>query len=1044
VWAINACSRSKRLLLNWTMPKPQAEVKESSTNVAVHVGASPEAAWQNVVRPWFERISAGAPAVAQPAVVVTASRSQSYFFRNRLLADGKSLLGVKFLSPPQLREVLLRGRSLNVPLREHLRLLLAVTAEEFAAEKSDPPSPSYGVAGNEEALLAAKSIARDPDHFLRALDQLGAAGWSFDEIDSTALREIAARFKKQASACGFTFVYEADRAAARDADKAEALFSNLLLFGFDAAHWPLWPLLRAAARSSSEATVVLTDPRDEARDVDETWVGTWEETFGEANVIPPTNARLISSAVEALPVSKTDIHFVVGRDTTQQARAIVALSAKFLADPKCDRLGIVFAGAGALSRLVATFLEAAQIAHNDGIAHWVPSAFDNDAWRAWLELQQAPRLKALFQFLRATSAEIFDGLSILQVEDTLRRAYNEVLIDDLELLRDFCATSDELRDAKSVATGLDKIRFLSARASFTEFLSQTRKIFVQLSWKEHWSEVDRLSRNWAQQLSAAFSKSAYLRWLKEVLGAASLQRDDFGAHPYARIHLLPYAEAQGQPWSHLIFAGLNDDAWPALDDELGFVREEQVNQLNCQNKSLNKRASKRGSQGEGHWSVREGKTLLLGPNERRQLRRRQFLNLFESASGGISASANLYSAAQPGRIANPTEFFSWLYFHTRGCGVSQQTLQRLEEQTRAWLKDWSPIDAQKVDSISVGRTRYAFDVRRQERAAGEYEFALKTAPEGAIALRVTQWEQAMRWPALVWMEIFLGAQANDENGDAWPVATGQWVHRWLANSVRDRDEGMFVDVGRADEIRAHIVEQAQAFRGQITVLCAERAKKLPDWWDSGWSNALYIADCLAAKVSGLNDWSEMAVEWSLGSPAEISLSENETLRVRGRIDLILARKKSEKSQLGYEDLWVVDYKTGRRRGFNLRSPRGKETIEQKFHRQLVEGRGVQLALYALAVHALGAKDVQLTLLSPAEELDSQFRLPHVLAQKNFWRELYRMQESGVFGMLGPVHSDFGFVRKYPLATLSIDPDLLKTKWALTHPAFSLEIEEESK
>src|SRR5438045_4374911 len=187
---------------------------------------------------------------------------------------------------------------------------------------------------------------------------------------------------------------------------------------------------------------------------------------------------------------------------------------------------------------------------------------------------------------------------------------------------------------------------------------------------------------------------------------------------------------------------------------------------------------------------------------RRQIRRRQLLNLVESVTGGIGGSANLYSAAQPGRIANPSEFFSWLYFTARGRGVSQQTLQTLEQQTRAWLKDWSPVDAQKVDSISVGRTRYAFDARRQERPAGEYEFALKTAPEREISLRVTQWEQALRWPAIVWMKIFLGAESSDDSGDAWAVATGQWVHRWLAKSVRDGAENAFVDVNCANEIRA--------------------------------------------------------------------------------------------------------------------------------------------------------------------------------------------------------------------------------------------------
>jgi hypothetical protein len=77
-------------------------------------------------------------------------------------------------------------------------------------------------------------------------------------------------------------------------------------------------------------------------------------------------------------------------------------------------------------------------------------------------------------------------------------------------------------------------------------------------------------------------------------------------------------------------------------------------------------------------------------------------------------------------------------------------------------------------------------------------------------------------------------------------------------------------------------------------------------------------------------------------------------------------------------------------------------------------------------------------------LKRQFELRDVLAQKDFWRELHRMQETGVFGMLGPVHREFGFVRKYPLATLGIDPALLKTKWALTHPAFSIPTEEETK
>jgi PD-(D/E)XK nuclease superfamily protein len=1012
--------------------------------VSLHLASSPEAAWENVVRHWFEKIATVRSRDYQPAAVVTASRSQAYFFRSRLLAKGKSLLGVKFLSPPQLREFLLRDHKLRVPLREHLRLLLSVTSEEFARKSSD-----------DETVLIARSIARDPDRFLRAIDELRAAGWTFNEIDSPALREIAAKFEEQVHECGLTFVHDADRAALARAWNFQPVFSNLLLFGFDAAHWPLWPLLESGTLSANETTVLLTDPRDDARDLDETWIGTWEESFGPADVTPPAPAasRLplpgreenggegrLELFTRSLP---TEIHFVVGRDITHQARAIVALAAKFMADPHSERLGILFSGWGALPRLVGTFLESAGIAYNDGIAHFAPSPFDDDVWRAWIELQETPRLKALFRFLRATSEQIFDNVSILQVEETLRRAYNNVLIDDIELLRDYCASGSDLRHGNAVARELENIQFLSESATLTEFLSQTRTIFLKLRWREHWNEVERLSRNWSDRLSTKFSKTSYLRWLRELLGAPSLARDDLGAHPYARVHLLAYTSAHGQPWSHLIFAGLNDEEWLPLEDELGFIRDEQIVELNRNNKALNRRASKRGLQGEGHWSVRKGKTLLIGRNEQRQIRRRQLLNLVECVTVGIGASASLYSEATPSRIANPSEFFSWLYFNAHSCGVSQQTLHTLEEQTRAWLKGWSPADAQKVDSISVGRTGYAFDARRQLRPVGEYEFSLRSSPDREKSLRVTQWEQALRWPAIVWMEIFLGVQPDDDNGDAWAVATGQWVHRWLADSVRNGGERNFVSVERADEIREHISRQAREFRECVAALCAARGKVLPDWWRSGWSNALYIADCLAAKVSDLQDWSEMAVEWSLGESTLIPISENEMLRVRGRIDLILGRQKSRQSQIGYEDVWVIDYKTGRQRGFKLKELRRNDTPKRKFRRQLIEGRGVQLALYALAVHALGAENIQLTLLSPAEQLEPQFHLVDVLAQKDFWRELHRMQETGVFGMLGPIHADFGFVWKYPLATLPIDTDLLKEKWMLTHPAFALE-EEEAK
>jgi len=213
---------------------------------------------------------------------------------------------------------------------------------------------------------------------------------------------------------------------------------------------------------------------------------------------------------------------------------------------------------------------------------------------------------------------------------------------------------------------------------------------------------------------------------------------------------------------------------------------------------------------------------------------------------------------------------------------------------------------------------------------------------------------------------------------------------------------------------------------------------------SGWSNALYVADRLAAKLSDLaSDWTHMAPEWPLDSPTRIPVGKNEFLRVRGRIDLILARGTHKESRLPFEDLWLIDYKTGRQRGLNLQERRSRELPAEKFLKLLTKGRGVQLALYALATHALGASNVQLALLGLADELEPQFRLADALAQEDFWQELYRMQETGVFGMLGRLHVDYGLAYDYPLATLGIDEELLKQKWAITHPALALDLEDDS-
>src|SRR5260370_1460032 len=155
------------------MARQVYEQSKSLRQVSLYIGSSFDAAWENVVLPWFESIAPCAFENREPVAVVTPLGSHSAFLRENVLDHRISLLGVKFLSPPSLREILLRESDAKLPLREHLRLLLATAAEEFSARAGE------SAPGDLDLAIVAKSVARDPDHFFRPFDHLRAPSWCF-------------------------------------------------------------------------------------------------------------------------------------------------------------------------------------------------------------------------------------------------------------------------------------------------------------------------------------------------------------------------------------------------------------------------------------------------------------------------------------------------------------------------------------------------------------------------------------------------------------------------------------------------------------------------------------------------------------------------------------------------------------------------------------------------------------------------------------------------------------------------------------------------
>jgi PD-(D/E)XK nuclease superfamily len=991
-----------------------------TSRVSLHLATSFEAAWQHVLLPWFEKEGPRAFELHAPVAVVTPSRSQAYFLRSKLLGRGLSLLGVHFFVPAQLREYLQTASMPQVPLREHLRLLLSVAANQCAS--------IFERDGNIDSLQIARAIAREPDELLRGIDDVAATGASFAEFESPVLAEIARRFETLLKCCGCALVAEADRVLLQSAaaDRGQR-FADLLIIGFDAAHWASWPMLRAAVLSAQKATVILRQPREQAAELDQVWISTWEEVFGAAQQLAPPDAEPHFAELLIMPETAgeiaerkknplSDVHFVMGRDSSEQAQAVVAMAIGFLSEPSCERLAILLPGPGALARLVASWCEKLRIPHSDGIAHSLRGPLDDEEWRAWLELQGRPRLGSLLRFLNHSPAAVafFAPLSLGKIQDTLQHACCDVLIDAVDVLREYCRRRPDDEKCSAVVNGLRSIRFLPEHAPFGKFLEQTDSIFHELKWSERSAELARLARGWSENFSDAFPREYFLRWLGEIFTESSLSRDACGEHPYARVQLLRYGQAEAETWSHVIFAGLNEGVWPPREDESPFLPDEQIAALNKRNKQESERF------GEGQQIAREGTTLCIGARERRALALRRLLNVIESTTHAIGVASERYAQSPREQAVNPSEFFARLFFSARGIALSQLEIDCLHDRTHAWLAQAGFLKPARTRDAKLEQTAVAYRARRAKAPFGEYEFAFRkgSPPARQITLSASDIGNLLQRPALVWIKVFLGLEAQELNGGSWSLATGLWVHRWLA-VIGAPGGNRFVARPAGSAIVQSVTAAADAFCAEVSSILETCGRpQAPDWWRSGWRNARHVAERFARELKSAGDWPQLATEWELDSPHIIQFDGGEELRVRGRVDLMLAGKERT------GEIWIIDYKTGE-----------AKPLTGDLRKRLLAGEGVQICIYALAL-GRDFSDIYASLLTRDAILELQLALGEIVAHDPIWKEIARMQRTGIFGMLGEIRSDYAFTGTYPLATLAIDKNLLEEKWEQTHPAFA--------
>lgn len=991
------------------------------------VAPSAREAWDDAIAPWFDRIAPKAWEHPLPSLVVVPTRGHVNDLKARLIARGASHLGLQFVTPGRLRAVLARDDSAPTTRLEHLRLLLAIAASEM----QDRP--------NESETLAAKAVARSPALLLRALDRLETAGWKFGELALPSFAPVVQRFNELLKKCDFVLPGETDRKRLQESARTTRKFSNVLITGFDGAHWADWFFLRAVVDLAEETTIVLEEPRENFSDIDLCWIGSWEEVCGEAQrgLKPawPLGDSLFSEAeMRGNTEPAKRLNFLIGTNISEQAEAITRQCVRYLADEKCTRLGVIFSGNGALPRLVASSLARLGIPHNDGLAHMVPGIFESPEWQAWIELQRAPRLGSLLRFLNSlVDPTVFSrALSRRGVESILRESYRNLLVDDLEILRAYCLEHPDEK-FRLTAQALGALPVLPARSTLAQFLKKTKTSLEYLDWRQHAFEIETATHDWPQQLDAEFSRMLFLRWLEETAATFGIGRSAAGDHTYARVQLLAVPHAQNQEWSHLIFAGWNEGAWPPQAGA-EFARADEIRAFNRSVERLNKRAARRGSQGEGHLSMLENHSLYLGPIEQRAIALRQFDALVESASESITLAASLMQQDAPERFWNPSECFTQLYLKTRGEPLTQEALKNLQRATARWVKDSGSLTkSAKRSGTDVQQTLTAFNARRDPwKPAGEYEFALR--PNGDYrpvpALSVSDLQAMVSSPAIVWMKRYLCVEPPDDTANPWPATSGKWVHHWLAEIGQTKDGSLFGAFPSPTAIDERVRLSADECRSALQRLFDSLGKEVPDWWTSGWLNARFLARHLGFKIASERGWDWIATELRIGHDGTVKIDDEVALQLRGQIDLVLARKNA--TDFAGQDVWIVDYKTNPTKELKL----------SDLHDSLVKGTALQLGLYALAMRDLGAAEIGVSILSLAvKTVAPQLTILDLEPHRNVFADLASMQRTGIFGMKGEIRPAFGYSATYPLATLQIDSDILEDKWALTHPALVLEKEE---
>jgi hypothetical protein len=989
---------------------------------ALRVSDHTTATWAGAAEPWLRAHGAK---WRERRVVLAPNAAWLAALKAGAVRAGLPILGVSWLTPGRWRTLALRelpGVAPKLALREDLHLLLELAAAELPEN------------------LLARAYGPDAAPFQELLDDLDAAGWDGEVFSDAAARELAAVAARWRARAGWITTAEADRklGAAVLSKKLPRLGEKLLAVGFGPGDWGMRTLLEVAVATHAESDVVL-DVVDYEQTMAAAWVGAWEEKFdapaewleaeGLAAPFAPLGAEILAPVRAAgaksfsLPESTTPVLWLA-ENLQAEADLAAAQALAFLREAEgAARVGVVVGSLNSpLAREVAARFAALGLPHHDAPGHLPGRGSAQALWEAWLDWQVDGRLAGLVAWLRAAGQRgLVREKNAAEIEKHLQEATRATLTDDPAVLEAWLARTQE--NAGAAREFLAAWPRLPETGSAEEFLEKILAVSAKLRWPEEPELLRGRMENWRGAVATALPRAAVLRWVRAVTRVPGRTRPAVGREPWAALQIVDAASAAAQEWTHLVLGGLVHGEWPAEDRDSPLLDEERV-------RELNREVVRQGAQGEGHWTVAPGRAPILSQAERRRLERAGFARLLGLPTQGLALTARLTDPAD-GRPARLSEYFWAAAKCVMGKLPGEEDWSALAAASRARRElvraAWGKLGAE-ISAPGPTETARAFAARRDPCTAfDEFSFCLKSSPAERLKLSCKKWQEAVARPGASWFQHLLRAAPRWEPAEDDParMSLGLWAHEIARSGPANFAAGGAVEslpLPSLEMWRELAAGSAEKIRAEAAAAFAAAKRPLPEAWLDTWARAARVAGQWIATLAEQAAWPQALGEIELPKNLRGALpGMGGELVFSGRMDLALFRQPVDYAtgKLAGAEAWVVDFKTG-----------GDKPLSLK---KLAEGEGLQVALYACALRAMGAGGVTLTVLTAEGEAEPQLTSAQLEDARlgGLWKLLGELAE-GRWGENCDLDNERENSGDYPTATLPVPVEILRKKWEITH------------